>query len=44
MQAANRAKEAKNGVNIAYSIPKEGALAFFDVLAIPADAKNLDEA
>ncbi|OZI14844.1 spermidine/putrescine ABC transporter substrate-binding protein PotF [Sodalis-like symbiont of Philaenus spumarius] len=42
MQAANRAKEAKNGVNIAYSIPKEGALAFFDVLAIPADAKNLD--
>ncbi|TCV98107.1 spermidine/putrescine ABC transporter substrate-binding protein PotF [Biostraticola tofi] len=44
MQAANRAKEAKNGVNIAYSIPKEGALAFFDVLAIPADAKNTEEA
>ncbi|AEX52419.1 spermidine/putrescine ABC transporter substrate-binding protein PotF [Rahnella aquatilis] len=44
MQAANRAKEAKNGVNVAYSIPKEGALAFFDVFAIPADAKNLDEA
>lgn len=44
MQAANRAKEAKNGVNIAYSIPKEGALAFFDVLALPADAKNTDEA
>jgi putrescine transport system substrate-binding protein len=44
MQASNRAKEAKNGVNIAYSIPKEGALAFFDVFAIPADAKNLDEA
>ncbi|TCL03849.1 MULTISPECIES: spermidine/putrescine ABC transporter substrate-binding protein PotF [Sodalis] len=44
MQASNRAKEAKNGVNIGYSIPKEGALAFFDVLAIPADAKNVDEA
>lgn len=44
MQAANRAKEAKNGVNIGYSIPKEGALAFFDVFAIPKDAKNLDEA
>ncbi|QCR35810.1 spermidine/putrescine ABC transporter substrate-binding protein PotF [Nissabacter sp. SGAir0207] len=44
MQAANRAKEAKNGVNIAYSIPKEGALAFFDVFAMPADAKNTDEA
>lgn len=31
-------------MNIQYSIPKEGALAFFDVLAIPKDAKNLDEA
>ncbi len=44
MQASKRAKEAKNGVNIAYSIPKEGALAFFDVFAMPADAKNKDEA
>ncbi|CAM3268207.1 MULTISPECIES: spermidine/putrescine ABC transporter substrate-binding protein PotF [Yersinia] len=44
MQASNRAKEAKNGVNVAYSIPKEGALAFFDVFAMPADAKNQDEA
>ena len=44
MQAANRAKEAKNGVNVHYSIPQEGALAFFDVFAIPADAKNVDAA
>ncbi|EHD21958.1 MULTISPECIES: spermidine/putrescine ABC transporter substrate-binding protein PotF [Brenneria] len=44
MQAANRAKEAKNGVNVHYSIPKEGALAFFDVFAVPADAKNIDAA
>lgn len=44
LQAKNRAIEAKNGVNIAYSIPKEGALAFFDMLAIPKDAKNVDEA
>lgn len=44
LQAKNRAVEAKNGVNIAYSIPKEGALAFFDMMAIPKDAKNLDEA
>ena len=43
-QAANRAKEAKNGVNINYIIPKEGALAFFDVFAMPKDAKNTDEA
>ena len=39
-QAANRAKEAKNGVNIAYSIPKEGSNLWFDLLAIPADASN----
>ncbi|MFL1505405.1 polyamine ABC transporter substrate-binding protein [Pseudomonas sp. S191] len=43
-QAANRAKEAKNGVNIAYSIPKEGSNLWFDLLAIPADASNLKEA
>jgi putative spermidine/putrescine transport system substrate-binding protein/putrescine transport system substrate-binding protein len=39
-QAANRAKEAKNGMNIAYSIPKEGSNLWFDLLAIPADAAN----
>ncbi|MFC3395905.1 spermidine/putrescine ABC transporter substrate-binding protein PotF [Brenneria rubrifaciens] len=44
MQAASRAQEAKNGVNVHYSIPKEGALAFFDVFTMPADAKNVDEA
>ncbi|MGC5698890.1 polyamine ABC transporter substrate-binding protein [Pseudomonas sp. NFXW11] len=43
-QAANRAKEAKNGVNIAYSIPKEGSNLWFDLLAIPADASNVKEA
>ena len=44
LQAKKRADEAKNGVNIAYSIPKEGALAFFDMMVIPKDAKNVDEA
>ncbi|AIC20308.1 Putrescine ABC transporter putrescine-binding protein PotF [Pseudomonas chlororaphis subsp. aureofaciens] len=43
-QAANRAKEAKNGVKIAYSIPKEGSNLWFDLLAIPADASNPKEA
>ncbi|NWB83750.1 polyamine ABC transporter substrate-binding protein [Pseudomonas gingeri] len=43
-QAANRAKEAKNGINIAYSIPKEGSNLWFDLLAIPADAANVKEA
>ena len=44
MQAADRAEETGNGINIAYSIPKEGANLWFDVLAIPADAGNADEA
>ncbi|MDD0974997.1 polyamine ABC transporter substrate-binding protein [Pseudomonas fontis] len=43
-QAANRAKEAKNGVNIAYSISKEGSNLWFDLLAIPKDASNPEQA
>ena len=44
IQARDRAVEAKNGVNIAYAIPKEGAPQWFDMLAIPKDAKNVDSA
>jgi putrescine transport system substrate-binding protein len=44
MQARSRAAEAKNGIEIGYVIPKEGAQMFFDNLAIPADAKNVNEA
>lgn len=40
MQAANRAKEAKNGVDIGYVIPKEGAPMWFDMVAMPADAPD----
>ncbi|HEY6259346.1 MAG TPA: polyamine ABC transporter substrate-binding protein [Xanthobacteraceae bacterium] len=40
-QAQKRAGEAKNGVEIAYAIPKEGAQLWFDNLAIPKDAKNV---
>ena len=43
-QAAERAKEAGKGVEIAYSIPKEGGNLWFDMLAIPADAPNAKEA
>ena len=43
-QAQSRAAEAKNGVEIGYAIPKEGAQMFFDNLAIPADAQNVTEA
>ncbi|MBN6148911.1 polyamine ABC transporter substrate-binding protein [Xanthomonas sp. AmX2] len=44
LQARDRAEEAKNGVRIAYSIPREGALQFFDMLAIPKDAKHPENA
>ncbi len=44
LQARNRAAEAKNGVEIGYAIPKEGAQMFFDNLAIPADAEHVAEA
>jgi putrescine transport system substrate-binding protein len=43
-QAQKRAAEAKNGVEVAYAIPKEGAQLWFDNLAIPRDAKNVAEA
>ncbi len=43
-QARDRADEAKNGVKLAYSIPKEGALMWFDEMAIPKDAPNPDAA
>jgi len=39
-QAADRAEEAGNGVEIAYSIPKEGAQVANDVMAIPKDAPH----
>ena len=44
LQAAERAAEAGKGVRIAYSIPREGANLWFDMLAIPADAKHVGEA
>ena len=43
-QAQKRAVEAKNGVDVGYAIPKEGAQLWFDNLAIPRDAPNMDEA
>jgi putrescine transport system substrate-binding protein len=43
-QARNRALEAKNDVNIAYIIPKEGTLMSLDSFAIPKDAPHVAEA
>jgi putrescine transport system substrate-binding protein len=43
-QAANRAKEAKNGVVVDMRLPKEGAPIWFDMLAIPKGAKDVEDA
>ncbi len=48
-QAKTRAQEAAEKtkttpVNVAYVIPKQGALMWFDNFAIPKDAKHVDEA
>jgi len=39
-QAGARAREAGKGITVKYLIPKEGAVTFFDMLAIPADAQH----
>ncbi len=43
-QAKTRAAEAGGKVKIAYDIPKEGAGSFFDMVAIPKDAENVEAA
>ena len=44
LQARDRAQEAKNNVNVGYTIPKEGALMWLDIMTIPKDAKHADAA
>lgn len=43
-QARDRAAEAKKGFTVEYAIPKEGALMWFDMLAIPKDAPHPENA
>lgn len=43
-QAKARAKEAGQGLKVEYVIPKEGAQAWWDTMAIPADAPNKEGA
>jgi putrescine transport system substrate-binding protein len=40
VQAKARAAEAKNKVVVAYAIPREGAMMWIDMMAIPADAPH----
>jgi putrescine transport system substrate-binding protein len=44
LQARDRAAEADNGVEVVYNAPKEGALMWFDQMAIPEDAPNPEAA
>lgn len=42
--ARDAATEANAGVKVSYVIPKEGALKWFDLMAIPADAPHVENA
>jgi putrescine transport system substrate-binding protein len=44
LQARDRAAEAGRGVEIKYTIPKEGTILWFDLMAIPADAPHPETA
>ena len=44
LQAKSRAEEAKKPFTIKYNIPKEGAVMFFDNMAIPGDASHVKNA
>jgi putrescine transport system substrate-binding protein len=44
LQARDRAAEVNQGVVITYHIPNEGTIMWFDMFAIPKDAKNVDNA
>jgi putrescine transport system substrate-binding protein len=44
IQARNRAREAGNEVEIAFRVPKEGAMMSVDMLGIPADAPHPENA
>jgi putrescine transport system substrate-binding protein len=42
--ARRRARDANNGIQIGFVIPKEGSLLWYDILAIPRDAPHVDNA
>jgi putrescine transport system substrate-binding protein len=44
LQAKSRAEEAQKPFHIKYNIPKEGAVMFFDSMAVPADAGHVKNA
>ncbi len=44
LQARDRAREAGKGIDIGYTVPKEGSILWFDMLAIPKDAPHPESA
>ena len=44
LQARDRAAEAANGIEVTYVIPREGAVQWMDLMAIPADAPHVANA
>ncbi|MDB5474543.1 MAG: potF [Phenylobacterium sp.] len=40
LQAKARAAEARNGVKLAYAIPREGSQVWYDLFVVPADAPH----
>jgi putrescine transport system substrate-binding protein len=44
LQARDRAREANKGIDVKYVVPKEGSILWFDMLAIPKDAPDVDSA
>jgi putrescine transport system substrate-binding protein len=44
LQARDRAREASKGIEVKYMVPKEGSILWFDMLAIPKDAPNVQSA
>ncbi len=44
IQARDRAQDANKGIEIKYSIPTEGTILWFDMLAIPKDAPHPENA
>jgi putrescine transport system substrate-binding protein len=44
LQARDRAHDANKGIEVKYVVPKEGSILWFDMLAIPKDAPDVDSA
>jgi putrescine transport system substrate-binding protein len=44
LQARDRARDANKGIEIKYDVPKEGSILWFDMLAVPKDAPDPENA